>query len=90
MSMQHHRRDRVRVVIECSPDERARIKMLAASKHLSISEYVLSIAKEEVAAKSKMPNKETLSAMKELDEGGGHPFDSMEDFWKQMGINPDA
>ncbi len=35
-------------------------------------------------------NKETLAAMKELDEGGGHSFESMEDFWRQMGINPNA
>jgi alpha-mannosidase len=87
-TQQHH--NKVRVVIECSLDERAYIKMLAARKHMTISEYFLSMAKEEMSRKPKKPNKETLAAMKELDEGGGHSFESLEDFWTQMGINPDA
>lgn len=86
---QHHH-DKVRVVIECSTDERAYIKMLAARKHMTISEYFLSMAKEEMTKKTKTPNKETLAAMKELDEGGGHSFESLDDFWEQMGMNPNA
>lgn len=89
-TQQHHQSDKVRVVIECTLDERAYIKMLAARKHMTISEYFLSMAKEEMPKKSKIPNKETLAAMKELDEGGGHSFDSIEDFWEQMGIDPNA
>ncbi len=58
---------------------------------MTISEYFLSMAKKELANKSKkIPNKETLAAMKELDEGSGHSFESMEDFWEQMGIDPNA
>jgi len=86
---QHHHHHKVRVVIECSKDERAHIKMLAARKHMTISEYFLSMAKDEMTNKP-IPNKGTLAAMKELDEGGGHSFDSLEDFWEQMGINPNA
>jgi len=89
MAHQHHP-EKVRVVIECSLDERACIKMLAARKHMTISEYFLSIAKKEMTQKPKIPNKETLAAMKEIDEGGGHSFESLEDFWKQMEMNPDA
>jgi hypothetical protein len=85
-----HHRDKVRVVIECSLDERAYIKMLAARKHMTISEYFLSKAKEEMVNKTMIPNQETLKAMKELDEGGGHFFESNEDFWKQIGIDPNA
>jgi len=90
MATQHQHQDKVRVVIECSVDERAYIKMLAARKHMTISEYFLSMAKEEMASKPKKPNKETLASMKELDEGGGQSFESIEDFWEQMGINPNA
>ena len=95
MAMQPHHHDKVRVVIECSMDERACIKMLAARKHLTISEYFLSMAKKEINHKTKTPNKktpnkETLAAMQELDESGGHSFESLDDFWKQMGINPNA
>lgn len=88
MSTQQHHHDKVRVVIECSLDERAHIKMLAARKHMTISEYVLSIAREDMARKSKTPNKETLAAMKELDEGSGTEYTSMDDFWADMGVKP--
>lgn len=47
------------------------------------------VVKEDMAC-SKVPNKETLDAMKELDEGKGHSFDSIEDFWKQVEISPRA
>lgn len=91
MATQHHHSDKVRVVIECSLDERAYIKMIAARNHMTISEYFLSKAKEEMpTTKAKKPNKKTLAAMKELDEGGGHSFKTIDDFWEQMGINPNA
>lgn len=86
MVMQSNHHDKVRVVIECTPRERACIKMLAARKHMTISNYFLSMAREEMANK---PNKATIEAMKELDDGGGHSFGSMKDFWGKMGINPD-
>lgn len=90
MSTKQNQQSKVRVVIECSLDERAYIKMLAARKHMTISEYFLDMAKEDMANKAKLPNKKTLAAMKELDEGGGHSFGSLEDFWEQMGIDPNA
>ena len=46
MTAQRHHHDKVKVVIDCSIEERAYIKMLAASKHMTISEYFLSFAKE--------------------------------------------
>jgi antitoxin component of RelBE/YafQ-DinJ toxin-antitoxin module len=36
------------------------------------------------------PNKETLQAMKELDDGKGVEYTSMDDFWKNMGVKPGA
>ncbi len=89
-TQQHHHSHKVRVVIECSLDERARIKMLAARNHMTISEYFLSKANDEIAHKSKKPNKETLAAMKELDEGRGIEYASMDDFWADMGVKPSA
>ncbi len=90
MTHHHNPEDKVRVVIECSVQERAYIKMLAARHQMTISEYFLSKTKEEMAPKSKKPNKATKAAMKEIDEGGGHSFESLDDFWEQMGINPNA
>lgn len=84
MTAQRH--DKVRVVIDCSLEERAFIKMQAASKHMTISEYFLSIAKKESTNKSKVPNKTTIAAHKEALEGKGTAYDSMDDFWSDMGI----
>jgi hypothetical protein len=85
MTAQHHR-EKVRVVIDCSAEERAYIKMLAASKHMTISEYFLSLAKEELENKSKIPNKTTLEAHQEALDGKGTAYDSMDDFWVDMGV----
>lgn len=84
MTAQHHKK--VRVVIDCSVEERAYIKMLAARKHMTISGYFLSMAKEELASKSKVPNKTTLAAHQEALDGGGTAYDSMDDFWADMGV----
>jgi hypothetical protein len=86
----HHQHDKVRVVIDCSSEERAYIKMLAAKKHLTISEYFLSFAREELETKQKIPNKKTLKSHQEALEGGGKSYDSMTDFWADMGIKKRA
>ncbi len=82
----HAHHEKVKMTIECTPDERAYIKMLAAKAHMNLSELILSYLRSDFPHK---PNKDTLAAMKELDEGGGHSFDSIDDFWEQMGMNPD-
>lgn len=38
----------------------------------------------------KKSNKETLAAIRELDEGRGTQCSSIDDFWDQMGMSPDA
>ena len=77
----HH--DKVKVTIECTADERAYIKMLAAKAHLNLSELVLSYLRSDFPRK---PNKETLQAHEEALSGGGVDCDSLEDFWEQMGV----
>jgi hypothetical protein len=85
MTAQRHH-EKVRVVIDCSVEERAYIKMLAARKHMTISEYFLSMAKEELTSKSKIPNETTLAAHQEALDGGGTTYDSMDNFWADMGV----
>lgn len=87
MATQQHHPHKVRVVIDCSTQERAYIKMLAARKQMTISEYFLSFAKEDLVKKSKIPNQTTLEAHQEALEGGGTSYDSMDDFWSDMGID---
>lgn len=91
MTTQQHSH-KVRVVIDCSAEERAYIKMLAARKHVTISEYFLSFAREELDSKPnvpkpKVPNKATLEAHQEALEGGGTSYESMNDFWSDMGVD---
>jgi hypothetical protein len=87
MTMHQRHHEKVRVVIDCTSEERAYIKMLAARKHMTISEYFLSFAKEELAGRPKIPNKTTLDAHQEALEGGGTSYESMDDFWSDMGID---
>lgn len=81
----HAHHDKVKVTIECTADERAYIKMLAAKAHLNLSELVLSYLRTDFPRK---PNKETLQAHEEALKGGGVDCDSLEDFWEQMGVKP--
>ncbi len=83
----HPDHDKVKMTFECTPDERAYIKMLAAKARMNLSDFLLSYLRNDFPKK---PNKKTLSSMKELDEGGGIRCTSIDDFWEQMGIDPNA
>lgn len=83
----HAHHDKVKVTIECTPEERAYIKMLAAKFHLNISELILSYLRSDFPRK---PNKETLKAHEEALRGEGVDCDSLGDFWDQMGVKPSA
>lgn len=87
MATPQHHPHKVRVVIDCSAQERAYIKMLAARKQMTISEYFLSFAKEELSSKPEIPNQTTLEAHQEALEDGGTSYTSMDDFWSDMGVN---
>lgn len=79
--------NKVKMTFECTPDERAYIKMLAAKAHLNLSEFLLSYVRDDFPRK---PNKETLLAHKEALEGKGTVVETMEAFWKEMGVTPSA
>jgi hypothetical protein len=83
----HAHSNKVKVTFECTADERAYIKMLAAKGHMTLNDFLLSCVREYFPKK---PNKETREAMKELDEGLGTQCESLEDFWEKMGMNPNA
>jgi hypothetical protein len=83
----HAHNEKVKVTIECTPDERAYIKMLAAKAHLNLSDLILSYLRTDFPKK---PNKETLEAHEEALKGGGVDCESLDDFWEQMGVKPSA
>ena len=79
---------KVKVTFDCTEDERAYIKMLAAKAHMNLSEFLLSYLRP-IFPKRK-PNKETLAAHKEIMEGGGTVYENLDEFWKDMGMQPRA
>jgi len=80
--------DKVKMTFECTEEERAYIKMLAARARMNLSEFVLSFLRSSFP-RSK-PNKKTISAHKEALAGRGTSCESLEDFWEQMGVKPSA
>ncbi|PWU15356.1 MAG: hypothetical protein C5B45_02675 [Chlamydiae bacterium] len=53
---------------------------------LNLSDLILSYLSKDFPKKC---NKEILASIKELDEGHGTFCTSIDDFWEQMGINPE-
>lgn len=87
----HHHREKVRLTVECTIDERTYIKMLAAKKEMTISEFLLAPLKEAMPCLSNHePNDETIEALKESREGKLESYKTLHDFWKAMGIDPNA
>jgi hypothetical protein len=79
--------DKVKVTFNCSPDERACIKILAAKAHMNISELLLSYIRPHFPKKQRKPNKKTLAAHQEILDGGGTVSESLEDFWSKIEVN---
>lgn len=78
---------KVRLTVECSFDERTYIKMLAAKKHVTISELLLAPVRKVLPAE---PNAETVEALKESRGKKLVSYDTVDDFWSAMGIDPNA
>lgn len=92
MSSHPHPHDqKVRLTVECSFDERTYIKMLAAKKNMTISELLLAPWKDVFPPEEiHKPNAETIKALKESREKKLVSYETVDDFWKAMGIDPDA
>lgn len=90
-SHQRSRDHKVRLTVECSFDERTYIKMLAAKKHVTISELLLAPLRSVLPpGEAHEPNAETIKALKESREKKLVSYETIEDFWKAMGIDPNA
>lgn len=80
-------REKVKITIEYTLDERTYIKILAAKAHLGLSEFLLSYVRPDFPHEGK-PNEETMESIQELREGRGIKCESVEDFWEKMGMSP--
>lgn len=82
---------KVRLTVECSFNERTYIKMLAAKKHMTISEFLLTSVREMIPQEAnKEPNAATIEALKESRNQKLESYPSLEEFWREMGIDPNA
>jgi hypothetical protein len=80
---------RVKVTIDVSEDERTYIKMLAAKKRMTISDFIMSFVRPNIPHDE--PNAETQQAMRDVDERKNLTrCNSIEEFWLAVGIDPNA
>lgn len=78
---------KVRLAIECSPEERKYMKMFAAHEDLTLNEFVLECVRMRLhkCPRPHIPNKETKAALEASERGQGLTYyDSIEDFFKAM------
>lgn len=89
---QKDHQNKVRLTVECSFNERTYIKMLAAKKHMTISELLLASFREKMPPleTEKTPNAETIQALQESREVKLESYKTLADFWDAMGIDPNA
>lgn len=84
----HAHNEKVKVTFECSADERAYIKMLAAKARMTISDWLLSYIRVDFPCEPNAETKKALSDSKNKKNLG--KAKSMKEFWEQMGMNPNA
>jgi hypothetical protein len=79
--------EKVRLAIDCSPEERKYIKMYASYEDKTLNEFVMDCVRERInkCNRSHIPNKETADALDASERGEGIIlFDSIDDFFKSM------
>lgn len=86
-----YRAREARLTIDCSAEQKKKIKMLAASKEMSITDFMLELVEEKYTwcplGLSHIPNAETIASMEASGRGEGiKSFDSMDDLFKELGI----
>jgi len=78
---------KVRLAIECSPEERKYMKMFAAHEDQTLNEFVLDSVRMRLykCSHRHTPNKETRDALEAAEKKEGLvSFDSIEDFLKSL------
>lgn len=92
MSQEHYKHKKVRLSVDCTEQERMYIKMLATKKRMTISEYLLSFAREEMpkcgghhCKRNHEPNEETAKVLKETDKGENlTEYGTLDEFWDAL------
>ncbi len=77
---------RIKVSIDVSEEERTYIKMIAAKKKMTISEFIMSFVRPNIPHSG--PNAETKKAMKDIEQNKNlSRYKTVDDFWADMGLD---
>ncbi len=92
--------EKVRLVLNCTEEEKMYIKMLAAKEKKTMTDYLLTAPRAKMPKRKcdfpgcdgiHKPNKLTEKVLKESERGENlEQHETVEDFWKSMGIDLDA
>lgn len=86
-----HRAREARLTIDCSAEQKKKIKMLAASREMSITDFMLELVEQKFTwcplELSHSPNAETITSIEDSEKGKGiKSFESMDDLYKDLGL----
>jgi hypothetical protein len=91
---------KTRLVLSCTEEEKRYIRVLAAIENKTVSDYLLDEPRKKIPSVkcdfpgcngTHEPNEETAKVLRETDAGIGlESHDSLEAFWKAMGMKPNA
>ncbi len=90
MGSHAHSQEKTKVTFDCSLEEKTYIKMLAAKAHMTLGEFILSYLRADFPSRKQKSNKATLAAHKEALDGKGTAYETMDEFWADMGVKPRA
>jgi len=89
MNIVAQKNEKSRLVITCTEEEKVYVKMLAAKERMTISEYLLSFPRKNMP-KPRL-DKLTKNVLRESERGENlEHHETIDDFWKSMGIDPNA
>lgn len=86
-----YRAREARLTIDCSSEQKRKIKMLAAAKDMSITDFMLSLVEEKYCwcplGLNHILNEETISSIETSERGEGiKSFESMDSLLKDLGL----
>jgi hypothetical protein len=86
-----YRAREARLTIDCTAEQKKKIKILAASKDMTITDFMLGLVEDKYSwcplGFSHIPNEETVASIETSERGEGvKRFQSMDALFKDLGI----
>lgn len=86
-----HRAREARLTIDCSTEQKKKIKMLAALREMSITDFMLELVEEKYTwcplNLNHIPNAETIASIEASEKGVGvKSFNSLNELFEDLGI----